>query len=144
MIKGGEKVALGMAYGVDENGNKQDMVFEVVDNRQRFAAVLVGMPANQYKTAYAFRGYAVLTKDGKDIIVYGPVMSRSIYQLAEQLLEVNAYEEGSTAYAFLKQLIADGDAAAEGAEGATPQETDEGENAEETTEGTDAGNVTES
>ena len=138
MIKGGEKVALGMAYGVDENGNKQDMVFEVVDNRQRFAAVLVGMPANQYKTAYAFRGYAVLTKDGKDIIVYGPVMSRSIYQLAEQLLEVNAYEEGSTAHAFLKQLIADGDAALEAAdseesttagEGSEPGNT-EGNNAE--------------
>ncbi len=111
MIKDGEKVALGVSYSKDAEGNVQDTVFEVVDDRQRFAAVLVGMPAAQYKTAYAFRGYAVLTKDGQDIIVYGPVMSRSIYQLAEMLLEANAYEEGSAAHTFLKQLIADGDAA---------------------------------
>lgn len=111
MIKDGEKVAPGVSYSIDAEGNVQDTVFEIVDDRQRFAAVLVGLPAIQYKTSFAFRGYAVLTKDGQDIIVYGPIMSRSIYQLAETMLNANAYEEGTTAYNFLKQLIADGDAA---------------------------------
>lgn len=112
MIKGGEKVAGGISYGKDAEGNVQDTVFETVDGRQRFAAVLVGLPANQYKTSFAFRGYAVLTKDGQDIVIYGPIMSKSIYQLAETMLNANAYAEGTTAYNFLKQLIADGDAAA--------------------------------
>lgn len=146
MVKGGEKVALGMAYGVDDDGNIQDTVFEVVNDRQRFAAVLVGLPAAQYKTAYAFRGYAVLTKEGQDIIIYGPIMSRSIYQLAEMLLEANAYEEGSTAHTFLKQLIADGDAAtsANNTGESTTDKTPEGADGEEgTTEGTEAEKNTE-
>lgn len=137
MIKDGEKVALGMAYGVDANGNSQDTVFEIVEDRQRFAAVLVGLPAAQYKTEFAFRGYAVLTKDGQDIIVYGPVMNRSIYQLAEALLEKNAYAEGSAAHAFLQQLIADGDAALKDdtSEEESGEQTTEGTNEEETDEG---------
>lgn len=109
MIKGGEKVILGMSYGYDANGNLVDTVYETVSGRQRFTSVLVGLPSEQYKTAFAFRGYAVLTKDNQDVIIYGPIMYRSIYQLAEQALSMNLYEEGSAAKVFLQQLIVDGD-----------------------------------
>lgn len=111
MIVGGEKVALGISYGVDSNGNLIDNIYENVDGRLRYTSVLVGLPATEYKTDYAFRGYVVLTKDGKDITLYGPILYKSIYQLAEQVLERNIYEEGSSAQQFLKQLIVDGDAA---------------------------------
>lgn len=109
MVKGGEKVISGMSYGLDASGNPVDTVYETVSGRQRFTSVLVGLPATQYKTDYAFRGYAVLSKEGQDITVYGPIMYRSIYQLAQQALSMNMYQEGSSAHTFLKQLIADGD-----------------------------------
>ncbi len=114
MIKGGEKVISGMSYGVDSNGNAVDTVYETVSGRQRFTSVLVGLPSAQYKTAFAFRGYVVLTKDNQDVVVYGPIMYRSIYQLAEQALGMNIYEEGSAAQLFLKQIITDGDNASSG------------------------------
>lgn len=114
MIKNGEKVISGMSYGVDETGNPVDTVYETVSGRQRFTSVLVGLPSAQYKTAFAFRGYVILTQNNQDVIVYGPVMYRSIYQLAEQALGMNLYEEGSPAQLFLQQLITDGDNAAAG------------------------------
>ena len=109
MIKGGTKVAAGMAYGTDSSGNHQDVIFETVGNRYRYTSVLVGMPPEQYKTEYAFRGYAVLEKDGKQVVIYGPVVAKSIYTLANQLLEQGNYAEGSSAYEFLQQLISDAD-----------------------------------
>lgn len=71
MIKGGEKVISGLAYGTDSNGAHQDSIYETVDGRYRYTSVLVGLPADQYKVEYAFRGYIVLTKDNKDITIYG-------------------------------------------------------------------------
>lgn len=109
MIRGGEKVLLGMAYGYDGDGNLVDNIYETVNGRQRFTSVLVGLPATEYKTDYAFRGYMVLTKGEEEITFYGPILHRSIYQLAEQALGMNLYEEGSAAKQFLEQLITDGD-----------------------------------
>ncbi len=109
MIKDGEKVISGMSYGVDKDGNLLDTVFETVNGRQRFTAVLVGLPAEQYKTEFAFRGYTILTKGEEEITIYGPIMYRSIYALAQQALSMNLYEEGSSAQLFLKQLITDAD-----------------------------------
>ncbi len=109
LIKDGEKVRSGMSYGTNENGVLVDQIFETVDGRNRFTSVLVGLPANQYKTEFAFRGYAVLTKEGKDITLYGPTVSRSIYYLADKLLKQGYYKEGSSADLFLKQLISDAD-----------------------------------
>lgn len=63
MVVGGQKVLQGMAYGTDASGIFKDSIYETVDNRYRYTSVLVGMPANQYKVDYAFRGYATLTKD---------------------------------------------------------------------------------
>lgn len=111
MIKDGEKVMAGMAYGIDSEGNPVDIVFETVDGRQRFAYVIVGVPCEEYKTNLAFRGYATLTKGNEEIIIYGPIMHRSIYRVAEQMIEYQWYEEGSSAQLFLKQLIIDGDSA---------------------------------
>ena len=109
MIKGGEKVLSGLSYGYDAKGKLQDTIYENVNGRHRFTSVLVGLPAKQYKVEYAFRGYIVLTKDGKDITLYGPAVARSIYSLAEQVLASNQYQEGSSAEKFLKQLIIDAD-----------------------------------
>ena len=110
MVKGGTKVQSGMAYGTDANGNYTDVVYETVDGRYRYTSVLVGLPAAQYKTEFAFRGYLVLEKDGAEITLYGPPKARSIYSLAEQFIAKGTYEPGSSAYEFLTKLITDADA----------------------------------
>ncbi len=107
MIKGGEKVISGLAYGTDAGGAHQDSIYETVNGRYRYTSVLVGLPASQYKVEYAFRGYIILTKDGRDITVYGPAMARSIYSLAEQVLNMGTYPQGSDADTFLRKLISD-------------------------------------
>ena len=107
LVKGETRVAAGISYGTDIDGSFVDKVYETVDGRSRFTGVLVGVPANQYKTEFAFRGYAVLEKDGITTTVYGPIRARSIYQLAEQALSQGMYEEGSEQWIFLKQLIDD-------------------------------------
>lgn len=107
MVKGGEKVLGGMSYGYNSSGKLEDIIYETVDGRYRYTSVLVGLPANQYKTEYAFRGYMVLQKNGKEVTLYGPVVARSIYGLAEQVLAIGQYPAGSAAELFLKQLIAD-------------------------------------
>lgn len=107
MVKGGEKVISGLAYGTDAKGVHQDSIYETVSGRYRFTSVLVGLPANQYKVEYAFRGYIILNKNGKDITIYGPVQARSIYSLAEQVLNMGTYASGSDADTFLRKLISD-------------------------------------
>lgn len=111
MIMGGEKVLSGMSYGTNSNGAVEDVIFETTGGRHRFTSVLVGLPASQYKTEYAFRGYIVLEKDGAQITIYGPVVARSIYALAQQMLQMGTYPQGSDADLFLRQLISDADAA---------------------------------
>ncbi|MBE5883538.1 MAG: hypothetical protein E7291_03800 [Lachnospiraceae bacterium] len=120
MIKGGEKVLSGMSYGTNANGVLEDVIYETVDGRHRYTSVLVGLPADQYKTEYAFGGYVTLEKNGQEITIYGPVVSRSIYSLAQQLINLGTYPAGSEADLFLRKLIADGDAA----EAAAAQETE--------------------
>lgn len=111
MIKDGKKVGKGVSYGVNNDGSKVDYVFETINNRHRFTSILIGLPPEEYKTEFAFRGYVTLLKDKKEVTIYGPIMTRSIYTLAKQVLDRNIYEEGSSEYKFLKQLIADGDKA---------------------------------
>ena len=72
--------------------------------------MLVGLPVEQYKTEFAFRGYAVLEKKGEQVIIYGPARARSIYELARVLLNNGTYEQGSESYAFLQKLVSDADA----------------------------------
>lgn len=111
MVKGGKKVLGGMAYGTNSKGKLVDNVFETVKGRIRYTSVLTGIPVKEYKEEYAFGGYAVLEKDGKSITIYGPVVSRSMYSLAEQLLELGTYKEGTAADKFLRNLIKKADAA---------------------------------
>lgn len=109
MVKGGEKVQAGVSYGKQADGTYTDTIYETVDGRYRFTSVLVGLPAAQYKTEFAFRGYAVLEKDAGEIVVYGPAVARSIYSLAQQALGAGLYQEGSDADLFLRRLISDAD-----------------------------------
>ena len=110
MILGGEKVLSGMSYGINGSGVLEDKIYETVDGRHRYTSVLVGLPVDQYKVEYAFRGYAILENNGKRITVYGPVVAKSIYSLADQLLKGGSYAEGTEVYKFLKQLMSDADA----------------------------------
>lgn len=109
MVLGGAKVKAGISYGTDANGNHQDVVYETVDGRYRYTSVLVGLPAEQYKTAFAFRGYSVLEKNGITYTIYGPAQARSIYDLAQQLLNNGIYQQGTDTYWFLRDIITDGD-----------------------------------
>ena len=110
MVLGGQKVSRGVSYGLDNNGQHVDTIYEKVDNRYRYTAVLVGLPVEQYKTEFAFRGYITLTRDGQEITLYGPVVARSIYNLSRQLLDMGLYPEGSETANFLQQLVSDADA----------------------------------
>jgi len=146
MIKGGSKVVNGMAYGKTQDGSLLDNVFETVNGRLRFTGVLIGLPAEQYKTEFAFRGYAVLEKDGQDIIIYGPALARSIYALAQRFLDMHYYEEGSDADLFLKNLVraADGEELiGEGTEGGQSGEGTEGGQGGQGTESGQGGEGTE-
>lgn len=110
MVVGGQKLIDGVIYGYDANGKWNNKYFEIKDGRLRYGSVLTGLPVDQYKVDYAFRGYAVLEKNGREMVVYGPVTYRSIYDLAKQLLDSGSYETGTDAHTFLSKLIADADA----------------------------------
>lgn len=110
MVKGGAKTTFGKAYGYNSDGTLKDAIFATVNGRYQYTSVLTGLPATEYEQKFAFRAYAVLEKDGTEVIFYGPVVAKSIYELAEILLANNYYEEGSSADLFLKQLISDADA----------------------------------
>lgn len=107
LVKGGTKVSSGMSYGYQQNGAFTDSIYETVNDRYRFTSVLVGIPATQYRTEFAFRGYAVLEKEGKQYIIYGPYMAKSIYSLADQVISMGTYSQGSAADQFLRKIIAD-------------------------------------
>ena len=110
MILGGEKVLSGLSYGINASGVLEDKVFETVDNRYRYTSVLVGLPATEYKTDYAFGGYITLEKNGVPTTIYGPVVAKSIYSLAQQILNMGTYPVGSEADVFLRKIITDADA----------------------------------
>lgn len=110
-VKGGQKVVQGMAYGTKADGTPVDNVYAEVDGRTQFTMVFVGLPASEYKSTFAFRSYLTVVKDGVERTIYGPVRSRNIYELAQQAIGAGFYQEGSDQQNFLKQLIADGDAA---------------------------------
>ncbi len=109
MIKGGTKTISGVAYGSLEDGTRMDAIFETVDGRHRFTSVLVGLPPEHYKTDFAFRGYIILEKAGKELIFYSPIVTRNIYNLAQIVLELQYYEAGSEVDRFLRKLICDAD-----------------------------------
>ncbi len=106
LVLGGEKVAGGRSYWIS-GGTVTDRVFETVGGRQRFTSVLVGLPPTEYKTEFAFRGYIILEKNGVRYTLYGPPVARSIYYLAEKLIERGDYAPGTSQDKFLRDIIAD-------------------------------------
>ena len=105
-VKDGDKVSSGRSYWT-ENCKVYDNIVETVNGRYRFASVLIGIPATQYKTELAFRGYIVLTNGTETITLYGPIVGKSIYNLANQLDKMDQYKAGSNADLFVKKIIAD-------------------------------------
>ena len=108
-VLNGTGVKSGRAYWL-ENGAVHDQVFESAAGRDRFTSVLIGLPASEYKTEFAFRGYIVLEKNGVSYTLYGPIVARSIYTVAGQLLDRGEFAAGSAADAFLRKLRSDADA----------------------------------
>ena len=124
MVLDGNKVKKGISFGV-ENGQPVDRVYKTVDGRVQYTAVLINLEIPYYQTVIAFRPYAVLQKNGKQIVLYGGIRTNSIYSLSKKALEHGLCVEGSPEDIFVKQLIADADAyAAEqaAAQQATTQE----------------------
>lgn len=119
MVLDGKKVKKGISFGV-ENGQPVDRVYKIVDGRVRYTAVLINLEIPYYQTVIAFRPYAVLQKDGKQVVLYGGIRTNSIYSLSKKALEHGLCAEGSPEDIFVKQLIADADAYA--AEQAAAQE----------------------
>ena len=110
MILGGQKVKGVVSYGKNAEGQHVDTVYETVNGRYRYTGVLTGLPASQYKTQFAFRGYCILTNGTSEIVVYGPPVWKSIYSLSEQVIASGVYETGSFADEFLHKILADADA----------------------------------
>lgn len=109
LVKGGKKVASGLSYGYDANGNWYNSVLRERNGWYHYASVLVGLPADQYKTKFAFRGFVTLTKNGQQVTIYGPVMAKSIYSVSQQLIDGQYYPVGGSTDLFLKKIIKDGD-----------------------------------
>lgn len=107
MTLGAEKVKSGRAYWVDAGGQVNDRVFETKAGRDRFTSVLTKLPPAQYKTNFAFRGYIVLEKDGVQYTLYGPIVVRNIYYLAQQLISRGEFAAGSAADQFVRKLVED-------------------------------------
>lgn len=104
-IKDCDKVVGGRAYW-EENGTVNDRIFETVNDRYRFTSVLTSLPVNRYNVDYAFRGYIILEKDDVQTTFYGPVVVRSMYYVANQIMDSNQYWPGSGAYTFISDIIA--------------------------------------
>ena len=109
MVLDGKKVKKGISFGV-ENGQPVDRVYKTVDGRVQYTAVLIDLEIPYYQTVMAFRPYAVLQKDGKQVVLYGGIRTNSIYSLSKLALERGLCVEGSPEDIFVKQLIADADA----------------------------------
>lgn len=103
-VKLGRKTAGGRSYWI-ENGTVNDKIFETVSGRIRFASVLTGLPASQYNTEFAFRGYIILEKNGERYIIYGMPVSRSVYTVAKQIQARGEFTVGSSGYKFIQGII---------------------------------------
>lgn len=103
-VKLGRKTAGGRSYW-KENGVVNDKIFETVSGRIRFASVLTGLPASQYSTDFAFRGYVLLENGGTRILIYGPPVYRSVYTVAKQIDARGEFAPGSSGYDYIKGII---------------------------------------
>ena len=110
LIYGGQYVAKGLAYGTDANGKFWNSYLSKTDTRYSFASVLTKVEVKNYKRDILFCGYAVLTKDGKDVVIHGPSKYNNIYDLSKKLIDMGRYQEGTATGDFLRKTVADYDA----------------------------------
>jgi len=105
-VMGGTKVSEpGKAYWT-ENGKLNDKVCETVGGRERFANALTKLKTSVYDVDIAFRAYAILKKDdGDQIIIYGPIVAKSIYSIAKQLIVRGDFAVGSDGYNYISNII---------------------------------------
>lgn len=92
-----------------ENGTVKDFIFETKAGRYRFTSVLTGLPVSRYKTDFAFRGYIILTDGTSDTVIYGPIVYRSIYTIANQVIVSGEFPPGSPADIYVRKIITDAD-----------------------------------
>ena len=104
MVYGSSKLGGGKTYGVI-NGRFSDKVIRRVTGRDQFANVLTNLPPARYNTAYIFRPYTVMEKDGSNVVIYGPEMSRSMYTVCKQILNRGDFRPGTSGYNFLKNIV---------------------------------------
>lgn len=104
MVYGSNKLGGGKTYGVI-NGKFSDKVIRRANGRDQFANVLTKLPPARYNTAYIFRPYAVMEKDGGNVVIYGPEMSRSMYTVCKQILKRGDFKPGTSGYKFLKNIV---------------------------------------
>lgn len=105
LVKGGNKVSCGEAYWT-QNGQVNDRVLQVTDGRYWFTSVLIGIPQKNYATDIAFRSYAILQNaSGDTMVIYGPIMARSIYTAAKRTLAKGQFKPGSSSYNYLKGIV---------------------------------------
>jgi hypothetical protein len=89
-----------------ENGTTVDAYsVDSGTGRYKFSAVLSPLQETSYTTSYAFRAYIILEKDGVQYVIYGPIKDRSMYTVAQQIMSANAYEEGTSEYTFVQNII---------------------------------------
>ena len=104
MVYGSKSVSAGRSYYID--GNKvYNKILRTANGREQFANVLVGLPDNRYNISYYFKAYAILEKNGEQIILYGPEMSRSMYTVCKQILNRGDFKPGTSGYSFLKNIV---------------------------------------
>lgn len=105
LVKDGTAVSGGRAYYHKSDGSVYDKVFETVSGRNRFASVLVNIPASSYAADLVFRSYVVLDCGGQELVVYGPPMQRSIYTVAVQVKNAGVYQPGTSGYHYIQGII---------------------------------------
>ena len=67
--------------------------------------MLTGLPAAQYNTEFAFRGYIILENNGDRYIIYGMPVHRSVYTVAKQIQAKGEFQAGSSGYNFIQGII---------------------------------------
>lgn len=113
MVKNGNKVAGTVSYGYDSNGTFVNKCFDKSGGKITFTSVIVGLKTEQYTTRLSFRSYAVLKRYNQDVIVYGPIETRNLYDLSKKVIESGSMKEGTDADVYLKSIINDADKYAE-------------------------------
>lgn len=75
--------------------------------QRQSAYVLTSISPSRYDTVFSFRGYVVLTKNGTDTVLYGPIVSRSMVSVAEQILSAGTYAKDSPEDIYLREILED-------------------------------------